>query len=252
MSSDEKFPETLQAGVAGQKTDGQRIREYQEQLRTLALELSLTEERERRAIAADLHDHIGQALAVMRMKLVTLQGNAVFSGMEGDLAAIRKLLEQTIAYTRTLTFEISPPILYDLGLSAALEWLGEEFERKHGLKVMMHSGEGLERLEDQVRIILFKSVRELLMNVVKHAGVKRVTVSVDQVGGTVTLVVGDDGAGFDASESGGRTGLNGGFGLFSIRERMHFLGGGLHVDSAPGRGTQVTLTIPSRSVHGKR
>ena len=97
-----------------------QIQSYQRQLRKLASELSLAEARERREIASDLHDHIGQALAFVSQKMSVLRGNSIFSGMEGDFAEILSILEQTIRYTRDLTVEISPPVLYELGLPAAI------------------------------------------------------------------------------------------------------------------------------------
>ncbi len=218
------------------------IREYQEQLRRLASELSSAEERERRAIATDLHDHIGQALAVMRMKLIQLRGNAVFSGLDGSIHEILSLLEKTIAYTRTLTFEISPPILYQLGLSAAVEWLTEQTKVKHGVTVLLKV-DGEPVLSDENKALFFSCVRELLMNVVKHAGVPEASVQISGGEAHAKVVVEDHGAGFDLASREECAHRDCGFGLFSVRERLRAMGGDVAIDTALGRGTKVTLFI---------
>ena len=145
-----------------------KITGYQHQLRQLASELSLAEARERRAIAADLHEHIGQALAFIKMTISQFRGNAIFCGFEDRIYEIMNLIDQTIKYTRDLTFEISPPILYELGLGAALEWIAERFDRKHQLKITIKEKTPIGRLADNLEIVLFKSVQEILTNVLKH------------------------------------------------------------------------------------
>ena len=164
-------------------------------LRRLASELCLLEARERRAIAEDLHDHLGQGLAFARARLRQLQGDVVFGGHDGALSELVDLLDQAIAYTRSLTFELSPPILYELGLGPALEWLGETFARKHGLKVAVRDGSGRD-LPDDVRVLFFRSASELLHNVVKHAAARRVRLELTCTEAGLELVVQDDGRGF--------------------------------------------------------
>ncbi len=137
-------------------------------LRRLAAEVCLAEERERRRIAADLHDHLGQALALMKMRLQNLRGDAVLGGHGSTLDELVALSDQAIRYTRSLTFDLSPPVLYELGLGPALEWLGEDLARRHGLKVAVRDRARL-ALPDDLKVMLWKSARELLHNVVKHA-----------------------------------------------------------------------------------
>ncbi len=210
--------------------------------RRLASQLALTEERQRRVIASDLHDHLGQALALAKGRLAGLRGNAVFSGMERDFEEIDTLLSQTIQYTRNLTFEISPPVVYELGLEAALRWLSKEFQHKHGLRSeVFASGTGGE-VPDDLRITLFRSVQELLMNAVKHARADLVRIRLGNSEERLTVEVRDDGVGFDSGRV--RETEHDGFGLFSIRERMEGLGGSLTVESTPGRGSALTLSVP--------
>ena len=216
-----------------------QVAERTASLRRLAAEVCLAEERERRRIAADLHDHLGQGLAVIKIRLQRLRGDAVFGGHGQALDDLLALSDQAIRYTRGLTFELSPPVLYELGLGPALEWLAEDTERRHGLRVRVRA-RSRTALADDEKVILWKSARELLHNVVKHAAAKQVEIRLEDSDGGVRLVVGDDGCGFDASLA--RRDIGERFGLFSIEERLRQMGGGFTLDTAPGRGTHVSLT----------
>lgn len=216
-----------------------QVAERTASLRRLAAEVSLAEERERRRIAEDLHDHLGQALALIKIRLLSLRGDAMFGGHDGALTELVALSDQAIRYTRGLTFELSPPILYELGLGPALEWLGEDTARRHGLRVDVHDSSRI-ALPDDLKVMLWKSARELLHNVVKHAGARTVRITLDRRDGGVTLVVADDGQGFDPALARQDAGAR--FGLFSIEERLRQLGGHMDLDAAPGRGTRVRLT----------
>lgn len=215
-----------------------QVAERTASLRRLAAEVTLAEERERRRIAEDLHDHLGQALALMKIRLQGLRGDAVFGGHGAALEELVALSDQAIRYTRGLTFELSPPILYELGLGPALEWLGEDTARRHGLRVTVKD-RARASLPDDLKVMLWKSVRELLHNVVKHAQARRVDVTLTARDGLVVVEVVDDGRGFDAGAA--RRDAGDRFGLFSIEERLRQLGGSLELDSAPGRGTRVRL-----------
>lgn len=215
---------------------------YQGQLRALAAELSLTEERERRAIAADLHDHIGQILATARLKLSALAGSP---GTE----EVRALVDDAIRYTRSLTFELSSPVLYELGLAPALEQLAERMGEKHGLRVEVHDDGVAKPMDDEVKVVLFKAVRELLMNVVKHAHAGRARVWLRRCGRAVEIVVEDDGVGCSAAQA-AASARSGGFGLFSIREGLRHCGGELEMRSQTGGGATVSLRAPLQDAGG--
>lgn len=223
-----------------------RIAAYQRQLRQLASELSLAEARERRAIASDLHDHIGQALAYIKMTVSQFRGNAIFCGFEDKIHEIMNLIDQTIKYTRDLTFEISPPILYELGLDAALEWVAERFDRKHQLKITIKKTLPIGRLADDVEVILFKSVQELLTNVVKHSGADKVMITITGSGDCIVLEISDNGCGFDSANLDGVALENERFGLFNIRERLSYMGGAMEIISSPGKGATIRLTAPHK------
>lgn len=235
---------TLEVQISEFRKAEERIARYQTQLRRLASELSLAEARERRAIASDLHDHIGQALAFIKMNVSQFRGDAVFCGFEDRIDQIMSLLNQTIQYTRNLTFEISPPILYELGLQAALEWLAERYQKKQNLPVTVEVVRSLGKCGEDVQVTLFKSVQELLANAVKHADARRVRVQVDCSESGIQIVVVDDGCGFDTSILDTSVSNREVFGLFNIRERLNYLGGQMTVDSRPGNGTKIILQAP--------
>jgi signal transduction histidine kinase len=207
-------------------------------LRRMASEVCLAEERERRQIAEHLHDHLGQGLALIKMRLQNLRGDAVFGGHGDALGELVSLSDQAIRYTRGLTFELSPPVLYELGLGPALDWLGEQTQRKHGLKVKVKDKLRTD-LPVEIRVMYWKSARELLHNVVKHAAAKKVEIRLEGRDGRVVLSVQDDGCGFDLEEARREAGDR--FGLFSIEERLHQLGGAVSVETEPGNGTTVWL-----------
>jgi signal transduction histidine kinase len=242
-----KANDALQAQITEYRNAEKRIKTYQEQLRQLAAELSLTEARERRAIATDLHDHIGQALAFIKMSISQFRGNAIFCGFESDIDNITNLLNQTIQYTRDLTFEISPPILYELGFEAALEWLAERYERKHHKKIKIEKKEPIGILADDVRVTLYKSVQELLTNVVKHSNATRITISMDVVDDVVHVKIADNGCGFDTGILDIASPNNERFGLFNIKVRLNHLGGMAIIKSSPGHGAVITLSAPRAS-----
>ncbi|MBK8231234.1 MAG: sensor histidine kinase [Candidatus Eisenbacteria bacterium] len=227
-----------------------QIERHRAQLRRLGAQLAMAEAGERRVIAADLHDHLGQALAFIRLRLAHLAGDAMFSGFESSLEDLLTLVDRAIRYTRNLTGELSPPVLYELGLGPALDWLGEQFTTKHGLPVEVRLGAELPSLSQAARVMLWKSARELLTNVVKHARARRAVVDLRAEQGELLLSVADDGVGFEPSraEATAASAETGTFGLFSVRERLDHLGGGFDVRSAPGAGTVVALRIPLAAV----
>ena len=247
----ERMNQTLRDEISERLKAEEAIRHSQAQLRRLATELTLAEERERRAIASNLHDHIGQALAVVRTRLRQMQSSAMFSGMEKDIEDTLELLDQTIQGTRTLTFEISPPVLYDLGLEPALQWLCRQFQQKHGLRAEMTSEGSGQPVPDDLQITIFRSVQELLLNAVKHARASSVQVHLARLPAALRVEVRDNGEGFDVSREAASMDDHGGFGLFSIRERLRVLGGALEVSSSPGRGAVFTLDVPLAGSAGR-
>ncbi len=222
----------------------QELLTYQEQLRSLASAISLIEERDRRHIAADLHDRIGHGLAVCQMQIEMLQRNNG-DGKTGEmLEQTRNLIQQTIEDARTLTFEISPPVLYELGLEAALEWLVDEVQKRHNLKVELIDDGQSKDIGTDARGIVFRSIRELLHNIVKHAKAHAAKIRIQRVGEVVRIEIEDNGIGFNMEELNSESRNNRSFGLFSIRERIQFLGGVFECSSSPHKGTRCALIMP--------
>ena len=231
--------------ITDRKKTEKMLNEYQNQLRSLASQLTLTEERARRRIATDLHDRIGQALAMSKIKLGSLRESASSIGLDGDVDKIRDLIEQTIQDTRSLIFDICPPLLYELGFEKAVEWLLENIQEEHGINALFEDDGIPKPLEDDIRVLLYQTVRELLMNVVKHAQAKKVMVSFKGNRGHVKISVEDDGIGFDPSKISSRVGKPEGFGLFRIVERLHYLGGEIQFESKPHHGTKISMVVPT-------
>ena len=216
----------------------------QNRLRKLASDLSLTEERERRRVAGELHDYLAQLLVATRMKLSQGRQSRQASKQSDLLNDVDHMLDQSLTYTRTLVAQLSPPVLHEFGLAAALKWLGEQMAR-HGLSVTTEiEGEPVPLSEEQA-VLLFQSVRELLFNVLKHAGTDRAVLRLTSTEGEMGLTVIDDGCGFDSSALKETAASEGKFGLFSIRERMESLGGRVDLVSGLSQGTSVTLSIPA-------
>ncbi len=228
--------------VIERKWSERRLVDYQEKLRSLATELAESEERERRRIAQALHDRIGQVLALANIKIGALLDASADPKLTRDLAAVRALVAESIAETRSLTYDLSPPILYELGFEAALDWLAEWIGQQYGVVVEIDGdGHGVP-LSLQWRTTLFSAVRELLVNVAKHSGSKSARVRLRKKGGMIGVSVADTGVGMDPAGRGKAEPE--GFGLFSIRERLGSMGGEVAVTSRRGKGTTVTLSVP--------
>jgi PAS domain S-box-containing protein len=221
------------------------LRESRDLLRQLGTELTLAEQRERQRIADILHDHIQQLLVAAKFQVAALHGTG--RGLSERTREIQELLDESIKASRTLTAELSPPILKE-GLAASLIWLAGWMSEKYGLSVDLDVDETMSRVPEEVKMLLFESTRELLFNVAKHAKVKSAAVSLKSLeNGQAQIVVSDGGSGFDpASVAAGRE-RGSGSGLFRLRQRMDLIGGQLGITSKPGEGSRFTLTIPTEN-----
>jgi PAS domain S-box-containing protein len=228
--------------VTAQRRAQKKLLDYQKRLRHLTSEMSLAEERERRRLAVELHDQITQQLILFKINLGSLPKEQLPSELTKSLDEIYLHLDHIIGDTRTLTFDLSSPTLYELGLEAAIrEWLHEEVELKQKIHTEFEDDEQPKPLDDDVRALLYRAVRELLVNVVKHAQAQSVKVTIGRDNDKVRIEVVDDGIGFVPSP---QLNITGGFGLFSIRERLNYLGGSIEIESKLGRGTYITLIAP--------
>jgi len=233
--------------VTRQKREEEELQASRQQLRSMAQRLAQAEERERQRIATEIHDTIGQTLAVAKLKLGMLREDAVRANIPkarvDSLDEVRRMLAEALQQTRTLTLELSPSVLYELGLGAAIEWM---LEQRAGLGVRFefaNQAQGV-HLRRDAAVLLFQTVRELVANVVKHARATVARVRLTRAEGGVSVEVEDDGAGFDVGRSPAARAKAGSFGLFSIQERVGCLGGNLHIHSEVGGGTRVRIDVP--------
>jgi PAS domain S-box-containing protein len=221
----------------------------QERLRALATELNLTEQRERRRLATELHDYLAQLLALSKIKVSQVKQQQVSPSVAKGLTEVQQVMDQALTYTRTLVAQLSPPVLGEFGLSSALTWLSEQVKERD-LTVELAVEQEIGPLPEDQAMLLFQSVRELLINVVKHGQTHQAMVTVTRAEGTLRVAVADKGAGFDVAAAAASKPPK--FGLFSIRERMKALGGDFHIVSSLGQGTTATLVLPLGSRAAQR
>jgi two-component system CheB/CheR fusion protein len=224
--------------------DGAELERRQARLRQLADELGTAEQRERARLAALLHDDLQQYLVAAGLRLGSVRRRVGDAPLARDLAAVEEMVACAVESSRDLTRQLRPPVLHEQGLVAALRWLGSETAQRHGLTVAVQAPEDEPPLNDSARGLLYEAVRELLLNIVKHARVQEARVRVHADDRALVIQVDDDGVGFDptAAPADGAVGL----GLTSVRERLAALGGGLSIESAPGTGSRITLQVPLR------
>jgi len=228
------------------------LQQSQARLRALARDLTLTEQRERKRLATELHDHLQQMLVVGKMTIG--QGKRHVMGLPQCEAVFKKvddILAEALTYSRTLVADLSPPVLRDHGLVMGIRWLVDYMKQKHEHRVTVLVPEGTEiEVSEDHTVLLFQSVRELLINSAKYAGTGEATVMLEDRQGQLSITVSDRGQGFDLAAAAAAAagspdgGLSSKFGLFSIQERMHALGGAFEMQSAPGHGTIARLTLP--------
>ena len=257
------FPltEDMAAAVFLDRTEWKRsdnaLRRSREELRALAAQLTLSEENTRRAIAMDLHDHIGYELVSQLNGLRALQNRGLSPDVEAEIHSLIKNAEKIIEGTRSLVFELSPPALKEIGLNPALETLARTLLEPHGIQWEFTSRGTKEEfcLDDAICVLLYRMTRELLFNVIRHSGATKVNIAVNRGPNQVKVIVEDNGCGFRQNfslddprcarrleGSGGEPAH--GFGLFSIRERLFPIGGSVKIVSAPGEGAMVVMTCP--------
>lgn len=225
----------------------ERVEQRTAQVRDLASRLTMAQLEERRHIAQILHDDLQQLLYGVEMKLTMLRDDLNDLERPDLLETLDEgyaWIERAINTARQLTVELSPPLLKDEGLVDALGWLQRQMLDLHGLDVTVESEGKIYLKDEDLHVLLFQTVRELLFNVKKHAGVNKATVTLKREGDTLVVRVGDRGKGFDTDALGAQGERAGGFGLFSIRERLNLIGGHLEIDSQPGNGTRVEVRAP--------
>ncbi len=225
--------EEIEAGRKKQRT----LLDYQQRLESLSLELALSEERERNRIAGELHDQVSQNLIVAKMRLSALISQNGGTDTDAEINRIEEIVDLALKDIRSLTFQLRPPVLANAGLESALEWLCEEFSREFTTQFSIQDDGQPKVLIYEVRSVVFQVVRELMMNVVKHARATRTSVALERVDDHLYITVRDDGIGIGPD-------YNEGFGLFNTRQKIEGLGGYFGIASLPEMGTGVTLSVP--------
>jgi signal transduction histidine kinase len=232
------------AEIAARKKAEAELRKLRDNLRSLTMEVTLAEEKERRRIALELHDHVSQNLAYCRIKLGELVKENKSSPLVQSINELLNIVTETIADTMSLTFELSPPVLYELGLEQAIEWLGQKVIAGRDINFRLDNDDQLAQISQELKILLFQIVRELLNNVAKHAQAKETQVIIRKTGDNILIDVQDDGIGFDVSRITDYSNGPVGFGLFSIQERLNHIGGDFHINSSPTGGAKVSISVP--------
>ena len=236
-----KLNETLEQRVAGRTAE---LENRTRQLQQLALEMSSTEDRERHRIASLLHDDFQQQLAYIKMDLGLMAKDSIDGKVAQRLGFLERLIGESIEKSRNLSYELNPPALHRNGLLTAIDTLSREMKEKHGLRVDVHTAPDAEPDSPTLASILYRAARELLFNVAKHAGTDSAVLDIRGINGKIRIQVEDAGRGFDYGTVRSRQGRGVGFGLYNIEDRVTFLGGDMRVETTPGRGCRVVLTVP--------
>ena len=239
------FNQTLERRVA--KRTAEAVEQAQK-LRLLSAQLSLAQEAERRRIGEMLHEDLQQLLVAARMQLGALCKTQDAAQREPIAREIADVLERSFKLTRSLSVELAPPVLYEHGLAAALEWLAAETRKNYNIEVTVEADSSANPKAADVRIFLFRAVRELLLNSAKHAGGSAVHITMQhRRPDKVRIIVADDGPGFDPNSLDDKRTGSQTVGLLNIRERVSSFGGEFHINSGPKRGTRITLSLPRGS-----
>ena len=217
---------------------------HRRQLRSMASQHTITEEQARRKLAVYLHDNICQSLGVAKMKLDALMKSISPSNFAAPLEEVTQTIKSTIQDVRSVIVELSPPGLYELGFEAALEWLAEQFDERNGILCTFENDHLPKPLDDDVSILLFQSVRELLVDIIEHARARNAKIRALRENDKINIVIEDDGVGFKASEPSSPLMAASGSGFFNIRERLSSIGGYMEIKSRKGNGSHITLVVP--------
>jgi len=213
---------------------------HREELRRLSANVVEAREEERRRIARELHDELGQRLTALKMELSTLGPAAARRSQDGRITKMLEMVDDTVAAVRRIAADLRPMMLDDLGLNAAIEWLARDAGHRMGIQITVRLGEEDPPVAQGAAIALFRMVQEALTNVARHAHATEVCIEMRQEGGELLLRVRDNGVGFSDRS----TQQDGRYGLLGIRERAYMLGGRLEVDNPPGGGGQITVRLP--------
>ena len=222
----------------------QDIQEYQTSLQKLTTEISLVEEKQKKEIASNIHDHLSQSLIISKMKINELKKNPQIKVTAEDLQFIEAHISEALENSRKITYELSPPVLYQLGIIAALNWLLDDFETTHKIKCKLNSNVTNIILDDAKSILLFRSIQEVITNTIKHAKASLITLDIDKNNLGLNILIIDNGVGFNTGALNNQNHSGSGFGLFTVKERIRNIQGTFKIVSEINKGTTVKFQIP--------
>jgi PAS domain S-box-containing protein len=233
-------------GITERKQAEEALRESEKRLRALSTQLLTAQETERKRISRELHDELGQALMVVKLRFNFIEKNLLKDQVElrQECDYGLQYIDQVIENVRRLSRDLSPSILEDFGLSAALRWLINNFARSHTIKVTLDMIDIDSLLLRSSHVIVYRIIQEALTNVGKHSQAKSVSIAVDKDGGAVSFSIEDDGIGFDATKVITGDPAEKGFGLETLKGRARMIGGVLDIRSQEGKGSRITLNVP--------
>ncbi len=226
------------------KSTEEKLLKYQSQLKQLSIQLSKSEENQRRNLASQLHDRVSQELFVAQLQINSLGTSLDSPELLRQLNQIKEQLVKIIKETKTLTFDLSPPVLYDFGLKEAIETLSASIESKYNLSVKTNFLGDMDNIDEDIKIIFYRNINELIHNAVKHARAGNISIRIKNSQNILDVKVEDDGVGFNTDNLFSKARSYDGFGLFDIKEKINHLGGHLDISSEPGSGTSICMAVP--------
>jgi PAS domain S-box-containing protein len=220
------------------------IQNYKRKMKNLSHKLTLAEEHERKRIATTLHAEVGQTLAFLTLKISELKGKESPKNIKEELEEVYDLAQKAMTSTRLLMRQLSPAILYELGFVPAVDWIAEHILRENNIRYTFKDDGEEKPIADDLSVLLFQAVREILVNVRKHAKAKNVKISIKRCDKNIQIEVKDDGVGFDTSTLDSYVEKDIGFGLLNIRSRIDVVGGHFEIESYKNKGTKIKLEAP--------
>ena len=225
-------------------TDKKKIENYQSSLQKLTREISMIEEKQKKEIAANIHDHLSQSLVISKMRISDLEKKKELKNYYEDLDFIKNHISKALENSRKITYELSPPIIYQLGIIDALDWFADETKEKYKIDFNFTTNTDSIELTEFKSILLFRSIQEAVTNTLKYAKASLITLDVNKTSEKVTVTLVDNGKGFDTKILNDNISSKSGFGLFAVKERIRNLSGKLDISSEIGVGTKIKITIP--------
>jgi PAS domain S-box-containing protein len=230
--------------ITHRKNAENELREYQSKLKAMASQLSSIQERQRRQLAVELHDRVTQRLAMVKLGLQTLVGTMTYADAATRIKELADHVGATMEDAYSLMLELSNPVLYEIGLKAAVDTLFQSSLAKNsGIECRLIAPKQPMKIDMNIRIVLYQTIRELVVNAIKYSNAKTIEVHLCRTDDTWTVTVRDDGVGFNPSDV-KPPGKEGGFGLFNIRENIGSIGGEFMIESTSGKGTSATACVP--------